>query len=184
MDSNSLSAEVAAGAQNVRRAHFDKLEKLGVPPLAIGKIGQRHQSIGIMKIRPLQDGLYQPDESGFAACLVAICDPSAFGHSGVYDIAAFRSDDPARWWCRTGLAFALGEHLLDLPDPVRVVRSPVDWLATAGHSLCILDWSDASPAWRELRSGPPLTFKDDALHQQVRKALVRSAPMPTMEIAA
>ena len=78
----------------------------------------------------------------------------------------------------------LGHELLadNVGEPVPVVRTPADWLSASGRALCLLDWSDASPAWRWLRAGPALSFTDEALRQQVRNALVRSAPMPPMEL--
>lgn len=182
MTGDSLLAEMERAAHRVRRRHFDLLKSLGVPWIAIGQIGERHHSIGLATIADVGDGLFRPCSDGFGACIVAVCDPfPELGDAGIYDLVAFRSDNPSRWWCRTGLAFALGEHLLELPDPVKVVRTPCDWLSLAGDAVCILDWSERSPAWSDLRSGPSLRFSDDALRQQVCNALVRAAPMPRME---
>lgn len=186
MKGGDLLAEMEAAAGRMRSIHFEGLKALGVPMAALGSLSARQHTVGVATIECAGGGLFQPSPDGFPACLVAVVWPEArrFGDAGLFDMVAFRSGDPRKWWLRCGSAYALGEHLLDQPDPLRVVRTPADWLAAGGNALCILDWSENSPAWSALRVGPPLLFPDDALRQQVRASLVRAAWLPQMEIAA
>lgn len=183
MNGRDLLAEMNSAQARLKKPHFDKLASLGVSMRALGGLSARQHTVGLMTIEVAADGSFTPFPDGFPACVVAVVWPEAhaFGDAGIFDLVAFKTDDPSRWWLRAGTAFALGEHLLGLPDPVSVVRTPVDWLACGGDAVCILDWSDASPIWSALRCGPPLQFNDEALCQQVRNALVRAAPMPSME---
>lgn len=168
--------------------HFEALKNLGVPPKAIGQLGaaQSGVSIAMSRIEPLSGGLYQPNDEGMAALLIAVCDePSDVLHP-ILDIIAVRSPSPARWWWRSGLAGMLGQNLIenDMGNPVKVVSTPIEWLAEAGRAVCVLDWSTNSPAWTALRHGPALTFSNDGLRQKVRNALISTTPLPDMEIAA
>lgn len=183
--SRQLFDEMAVAAAGVRNAHFDRLKALGVEPVAIGRIGETGHSIGVASIRETAGGLFELDPAGEPACLVAVRDPDCWhAASGYFDLVAFRTDRPEHWWRRTGEAFALGQHLLELPDPVPLVRSPAEWLALAGQAACLLDWSPASPAWRHLPPGPRLIIKCPLLKEQLTRCLVAAAPMPEMELAA
>ena len=69
----------------------------------------------------------------------------------IIDLIAWRSGDPARWFWRTGLGWALGTDWLTPRwgnEPVRLFATPLDWLAGAGEGMCILDGS--APEIREL----------------------------------
>lgn len=182
MTGRDLSAEMDLASSRVRRDHLDKLRGLGVPFSSLGALNAVQHTVGIARVQPLGDGLFDYSEDGLPACLVAVVENDRdLGDAGIFDLVAFASDNPGRWWWRTGAAFALGGHLLESDEPVRVVATPVEWLAYAGDALCLLDWSRRSSAWPALRAGPPLQFTNDALRQKVRNALVQAAPMPPME---
>ena len=178
-----LQKEMDLAASRMRSIHFDGLKALGVPMGTLGELSAKQHTVGMATIEVQEGGLFIPSPDGKPACIVAVVWPHAFGEAGIYDLIAFRSSDPSRWWLRTGLACALGEHLLDLPDPLPVVRTPCDWLAAGGDALCILDWSDASPVWGEMRAGPDLIFSDEALRLSVRNALVGAALPPSLKAA-
>lgn len=186
MKATNLKKEMDKAALSMRRVHFDKLVSLGVPLATLGALNARQHSVGFGCIATGKDGLFSFVEDGTPACIVAAVWPEAhaYGDHGIFDLVAFTSEEPARWWLRCGSAWGLGEHYPDFPDPLHVVRTPVDWLAAGGSALCILDWSDDSPAWCALRGAPTLKFDDDTFRQQVRNALVRAARVPPMEIAA
>ena len=186
MTGADLLAEMETAAARMRSIHFEGLKSLGVQMAVLGSLSACQHTVGMATIEDAGGGIFQPSPDGFPVCLVAVVWPEArrFGDAGLFDLVAFRSGDPRKWWLRCGSAFALGEHLLDQPDPLRVVRTPADWLAAGGNALCVLDWSENSPAWSALRVGPPLLFPDEAMRQQVRASLVRAAPLPPMEIAA
>lgn len=186
MNSLDLQVEMERAASRMRSIHFDGLKALGVPMATLGALSAKQYTVGMATVEVGVDGLFTPSPEGSPACIVAVVDPCnrVLGSSGIFDLVAFRSSDPRQWWLRTGLAFALGDYLLDLSDPVRIVRTPCDWLAAGGDAVCILDWSPSSQVWGELRSGPQLLFPDDALRQSARSALVSAAPMPPMKVAA
>jgi hypothetical protein len=57
------------------------------------------------------------------------------------DLAAFRLDDPSRWWRRLGVADVLGNVHGFTVEPKPLHATPLDWLRDAGKGLVILDWS-------------------------------------------
>lgn len=186
MTSLDLQRELERAASRMRSIHFDGLKALGVPLAKLGELSAKQYTVGMAPIEVAEDGTFTPSPEGKPACIVAAVDPHnrALGSSGIYDLVAFRSSDPRKWWLRTGNAYALGEHLLGLPDPVRLVRTPVDWLAAGGDAVCILDWSPASPVWGELRTGPTILFQDDLLSASVRSACISAALPPSMKDVA
>lgn len=186
MNTLDLQSEMERAASRMRSIHFDGLKALGVPMATLGALSAKQYTVGMATIEAGEDGTFIPSPDGVPACIVAAVDPynRPLGGSGLFDLVAFRPSDPRKWWLRTGNAYALGDHLLDLAQPVRVVRTPVEWLATGGYAVCILDWSPSSPVWGELRSGPDLLFQDDVLRQSVRSALIGAALPPAMKDAA
>lgn len=181
----NLHHEMNAAAARVRLPHLERLRALGVPYAQLGALNAEQHTVGIARIESCRNGLFDYSEEGVPACIVAVVDHwREPGDAGIFDLVAFAADNPARWWGRTGAAFALGDHLLETGDPVAVVATPVDWLACGGDALCILDWGPASPAWSALRAAPPLTFTDDGLRTKLRNALVQAAPLPPMELVA
>lgn len=187
MKSRDLQDEIFAAAHRIRLSHFSALATLGVSPQAVGRLNCSQPSIGAVRIEDMGGGLFQPSDTGEGACIVACCGPEdEWGNRPINDLIAFHIASPDRWWWRTGEASLLGEHMVvnDIGEPVPVVATPADWLALAGHAICILDWSNTSPAWPALRSGPSLSFSDGALRQKVRDALVETARLPHMDLAA
>ncbi|MCT2559243.1 hypothetical protein N0B51_09625 [Tsuneonella sp. YG55] len=185
MKGRDLLAEMEAAASRVRLPHLERLRALGVPYESLGALGRDEHTFGAGRAVLGSDGLFQPDEHGEPVVIQAVNDDLVRKHGevGLIDLIAWRTDEPARWWWRTGSAWALGFELLDGDEPVVVVATPCDWLAAAGRACCILDWSERSPAWPAMRAGPPLSFTNDTLRQRVRNALVATAPLPSMEIA-
>jgi hypothetical protein len=182
MDGRELMQEMDAASQQVRLAHLQKLRDLGCSYASLARLNAQQHTIGTARVAPLADGTFDYADDGLAACLVAVVDHwREPDDAGVVDIIAFSPDDPSRWWLRTGAAYALGAHLLDLCEPILVVATPVEWLSHAGEALCILDWSKPSPAWCALRACPPLKFADDRLRIQLRNSLIEAAPLPQME---
>ena len=186
MNGAALQAEYDAAAARMRSIHFEGLKALGVSMQALGRLSGKQPTVGMATIEVSKDGTFTPSPGGKPACIVAVVDPynRGLGSSGIFDLVAFRSSDPRKWWLRAGNAYALADYLLDFADPVRVVRTPIDWLAAGGDALCILDWSPSSPVWSALRPGPELLFYDDALRLAVKSALISAAPLPPMKVAA
>lgn len=186
MNGRELLAEMEAAASRVRLPHLERLRSLGVSYAALAALGMDEHTFGVARAELRDDGLFEPSDQGEPVVVEAVYDDlnRQLGEAGIIDLIAWRTHEPQRWWWRCGTAWALGHELLveHGGDPVPVVATPAYWLAASGRAICLLDWSDASQAWPALRHGPPLTFNDDALRQRVRNGLVRSAPMPTMEI--
>jgi hypothetical protein len=100
-------------------------------------------------------------------------------------MVAWRSGHPRLWACRTGAACALGEHWLvdaDETDELPVTATPFDWLASAGESLCVIDWSAPPAFWARLASGPRLLLPDEHLRRMLTGAIQRAALLPDMEV--
>lgn len=183
MNGCDLLREMDIAASRVRLAHLERLRSIGCPYPALAKLNAEQHTIGVAKVRAHSDGLFDYADDGLPAFIVAVVDPDRdLGDAGIFDLVAFSPDEPARWWGRTGAAFALGDHLLEMGDPVRVVATPLDWLTAEGDALCILDWSSDSPTWGALRVCPRLLFNSAVLARKVRNAMVLAAPMPTMEM--
>ena len=178
----SVLEEMDQAAAAVRLPHLERLKELGVPYAKLAELNAEQHTVGVARVTDAGGGLFGYAAEGFGACLVAAVDRWRMpDEAGVFDIIAFSPGKPERWWGRRGLAFALGDHLLDLDEPVHVVATPVQWLACGGDALVILDWSLRSPVWSALRRGPSLQFDNDELRFKVRNMLVQAAPMPPME---
>jgi hypothetical protein len=131
-------------------------------------------------------GLYEPSESGnpvmVIPVMVADWRDGLFGPICVYspvDLIAIETTQPANWAWRTGNGWALGADMIDLweGEPLPVVATPLDWLSRAGEAVCVLDWSETSPAWPLLRQMPEL-FADDFMAARLAAAIDRAAPRP------
>jgi hypothetical protein len=184
-----LSAELVAAVARVRQPHLNRLCALGVPAQAIVRLGAEQPPFGVSRIRTLEDGLFELDADGADALIIPVMqirqgDWCGFdmSHPEVVDMIALRTAEPDRWWWRVGTGWALGTEHLGCDAPLRVVATPLDWIAAAGRALCILDWSAPGWCWDLLRSELQLILPDDRLRRRLRNALVRHASMPDMEV--
>jgi hypothetical protein len=184
-----LAAEMLAAATGVRQPHLDRLCALGVPARAIARLGADRPSFGVSRIRALKDGLFELNANGADALIMPVtriqpADWCGFdmSHLEVVDLIALRTAEPDRWWWRVGTGWALGTEHLGCDAPLRVVATPLDWIAAGGHALCILDWSAPGWCWDLLRSELQLVLPDNRLRRRLRNALIRHASMPDMEV--
>lgn len=183
MNGRTLTAEMNAAFWRLRDGHYRRLEGLGCSLGALAAVGQFQTPVGVTRVETAPDGLFTPSERGLPAYVQAVAEwDGDWGIADTVDLVAWRPSEPSRWWWRCGTACALGDGLLDGDEPVRVVGSPLAWLAAGGNAMCILDWSVTSPVWNDMRSAPPLIFTDERLRQRVRNHLIRSAPMPSLEL--
>ena len=110
---------------------------------------------GVVAVETTRDGLYQPAPGGRRAFImpvygpfrppkVPIADPA---DAAPIDLLGWYSHRPGRWWRRRGVAIILGEWAVELgetyDEPVRVYRTPLDWLRAGGEGLVIVDWTEA-----------------------------------------
>lgn len=171
-----LEEEMFAASFEVRRAHIDRIVACGVPLEAIAQLGVKQPQFGIAAIREEKGSLYSPDPDGAPAVIMPV-----FDCGEVIDLIAFKSSRPANWRWRIGHGWALGADLLDGDNPVRVVRTPIEWLAEAGDAFAVLDWEAPAQCWREVQSAPPLIVADELLQHRLQRAIIASIPMPAME---
>ncbi len=145
MTSANLEAEMASAVSRVRQEHIDRMLALGVRGAAIADLGAIQPPFGISPALPERSHYYQPSD-GPAHVIMPVMDMG-----DMIDLIAWRSTNPARWFWRTGLGWALGTDWL-LPrwddGPVRLFATPLEWLANAGQGICILDWN--APEVREM----------------------------------
>lgn len=183
MNGSTLSTELWGAVSRTRQSHIDRLVALGCPGKSLAQVGARQPAFGIAAVELGKAGLFSPAESGAGVIVQPVVQwDTDWSIPDVVDLIAWQPAQPERWWWRVGTGHALGLDLLNDDLPVRIVSSPLAWLAAGGDALCILDWSQTSPVWPALRSGPCLHFTDYSLRKRVRNSLTLAAPMPPMEI--
>jgi hypothetical protein len=94
-----------------------------------------------------------PEPTGTPAFILPVwTGPAPSIYSGVenpvlIDMIAWRPDDPARWWYRTGEGDALGIDNLDLAHvegwPISLHKTPLDWLRAGCRGAVLLDHCEA-----------------------------------------
>lgn len=172
-------------------SQIEKLERLGVLT-GLALIGQNQPAVGLARIERLRGGLWQPSPGGELAMVVPVCRPKViepFENVLVetiecIDIVAFTSRAPQLWCWRTGLGWALGEHLIEEGDEaLRLVSTPLSWLRSGGEAACILDWSETSPAWRHLQQAASIRAEDPQLLHRLDVMLKRTRRGPSLAVA-
>jgi len=131
-------------------------------------------AIGQARVQ-LYDRFWEP--VGPDARLLLACHDD--GH--LIDIAAVSTKYPEQVALRTGLAWCLGDDLVQAARSsalaerratLRLVADPMEWLRSDGRAVCVLDWAQAV---RELRAlGERVTLECDAgTGEQLRARLKR-----------
>lgn len=195
MSGFELADEALAYSRAMNRIHFARLEESGIPLRTIGNLCGRQFPIGAARAAWGRDSLWEPCEDGQPCLIVPACEHRIIEIEALdgfpldtcepVDLIALRTDQPNRWAWRTGNAWAFGEELLADPtgEPVQIVGDPIGWIRSAGYAVCILDWSNSSPAWAALRHGPPLLVENEHLRRRLQRALAASIRLPDMEVA-
>lgn len=172
-----ISRDLEAACANVRQSHIDRLLALGVSPVALASLGARQLPFGALTIDVDDAGRWWPDADGFPAMVVPVRE-----RGDDIDIIAFRTDAPARWWWRIGCASMLGADLLDgtfFPgDRLRVVSTPIGWIAAGGDAVCILDWSCPDYELSPLRDRDELLCDNPMLAARLRRRLSQPRRLP------
>lgn len=167
-----LQGEMTAAAERVQQEHIDRMLSLGVPGRSIATIGATQAAFGISAAMPEPSYFYQPGD-GPAHVIMPVTE-----EGDLIDLIAWRSSNPARWFWRTGLGWALGtDYLLPRWDngPVQLHATPLDWLAAAGEGMCILDWS--APEIRELAALDAIEA-DEMIGRKLLAILSKPARLP------
>lgn len=120
------------------------------------------------------------------------------------DVLALDPRDARRWWRLTGACDVLGAGLAETaltaepPEPVQLVRRPLDWAraggAAAGH-ICVLDWNSplgerllfgaaalicADPATSDVSAAERRIAHGDVIARRQRDALPKRAPVEVL----
>lgn len=181
MNRADLEEEMWQAVRNVRTPHINRLLSLGCTASLLASLGSVQPPFGVANVTWLAGGFYEPDDEGEPAVITPVFDYARDCHSAV-DLVAWRTASPRRWAMRRGIPIALGDHLLDRGEAVRVVETPLDWLGLGGKALCVLDW-DAPPAfWSRVRGGPRLILGNAGTRAKIANACARSVIMPQMEV--
>ena len=115
-----------------------------------------HRAGGLAVARISAGGrLWMPEPTGTPAFVLPVWNgpaPSiycAVENPALIDLIAWRPDDPACWWYRTGDGNALGDDNLDLAHtegwPICFATTPLEWLRGNCHGACLLEYCEA--AW-------------------------------------
>ena len=162
MSGPNLAAEMyfAHLALDLASTAWHWLERQGVTHPARLKAG----NVGVVEIETTTEGFYQPAPGGRHAFIqpvygavrppeVPIMDPA---DPTPIDLIAWCPKAPARWWLRRGVAILLGEieavHGEVYGEPIRVYRTPLDWLRAGGAGIVILaNPADAFPYLRGIK---------------------------------
>ena len=174
MKSADLENEMTTAAGRVQQDHLNRMMALGVPGAAIATVGAHQIAFGIALVSPEPSYFYQPGD-GTLHVIMPVMEAGE-----LIDLIAWRSSNPARWFWRTGLGWALGADYLSPrwdDDPVRLFATPLDWLAGAGKGICILDWS--APEIREL-SALDAIEADEMIGRKLMAILSKPVRVPRM----
>lgn len=174
----SLDDDCARALAQTRQEHIDHLLRLGVTPEAIAGLGYYQLPFGVDRIDVDDSARWWPVEDGKAALLIPV-----YERGEMIDIVAFRSSQPARWWWRVGCGSLLGADLLNdgwHEDAVRVVSTPLDWLAVGGDAVCVLDWQCPDYELSPMRDRDELACDTPILAARLRRRLAQPRKVPNI----
>lgn len=174
-----LEREFETAVGRVRPSHLEWMRARGVEESSLAAAG----GFGVARAR-IDGGLWEPDDDGVPVVVLPARSPSGFdGAAGIlYDLAAFRPDDPKTILRRRGDAVWLGEDELELCAfwhlPPTLRADPMDWLRAGAKGIVSLDWKEAS---ERLLDFSGIECADEALAGRVRRTLsdllMRRMPM-------
>lgn len=173
-----LDDELASAGRSVSMAHFQALERLGVPRSAMCGLWRHGYGFGVAAATNAGNGLYEPGE-GQHHLILPVYDDGA-----LVDLCAFRAARPLQWLLRSGQGWALGVGRGLEPhswgDPIPLAASPLEWLQQGCEGLCVLDWD--APEVRYLSELPRLDCSSPELANHLRAALSKPARLPQISV--
>jgi len=176
-----LVADCARASSNVTTAHINRVRAAGVEPEALARLGMRQLPFGALSIGTDDANRFWPDPDGFPAMIVPV-----YERGVMIDVIAFRTAEPARWWWRIGCAAMLGYDVLNASvwpgDRLRVVTTPLGWLAAAGEAVCLLDWSLPDHELSPMCDFAGLDCDTPFLASRLRKRLSQPRRVPPISI--
>jgi hypothetical protein len=192
MKTTALAAEMRTAFAALRPSDIRELAQCGVPQILV----DHFQMVGVARIR-VQGELYEPDPSGALAVITPVlaqfpdtpesCRPDVYALIGnIVDLLAWDARVPQRWAFRVGAATWLGcippQHCD--PDPVRIWRSPLNWLRAGCNGLVIVA-RERAEAYRLLAGCSGGIIAEDGEHAaELRQALERPWPAPRVYVGS
>jgi hypothetical protein len=179
-----IFAEFTAATAAVERADFDLLVAQGVPRnwLWLGPM-----RFGVAEITASND-TYQPMVGGERAIVVPAIPRNdideVLGNVDPGDLIAFLPNDPSKWWCRTGACPFLNPVAIARAEiyrqPLRLHRSPLDWLRAGGDGAVVLD--ERAHLRLHLGGVGEIICDDLALARWIDRALKARVRLPSIRV--
>ncbi len=147
-----LDHEFAGATDNLDETWLDDLHLLRIPKRVL--FGVRHH-LGVGRITTYSDTLFQFDDVGDYAIIVAVGRPEVPHWAEIHDLVAFFPHEPNRWWMRLGVVDLLGRWNIRpwrIP-PLTIYETPLRLLQAGADGVVILDWA-CDPAGVLLDAGP------------------------------
>jgi hypothetical protein len=167
-----MHSAMERAVREVRQAHLDALRGLGVPAWAIARLGQHQPPFGVMTGTVDRNGLFLPGDGP-----ARVVQPVIIGRQ-IVDVVAWRTARPDRWNLTTGLGWLMGEgQIYTAPGvPVTLHATPLQWLASGGQGICILDWN--APELPSLRSLDAIEVAEPAIGKMLSERLAQPQRLP------
>jgi hypothetical protein len=190
MKTRDLAAEMSEALAAMTVVDVRELEGYGVSRRT------QYQMVGLVRIARITDtDLYEPDPTGVWAFVTPVRVehpatpesqlPEACARLGqLVDIVAWDPRYPHDWALRTGHAYWLGcvpAQCFD-PDPVRVWRSPLDWLCADSEGLVLLSRDPAVAYSLLMGFGGGIDVKSDIHAAELDRILRRPWPLPHISV--
>jgi hypothetical protein len=186
-----LAIEMRRAVANLTDDDRHYLVRLGIPTPVINIF----ELVGIERVQTSRE-FYEPATVGHAVYLTPVLahyaggpetpSPELFACRGnLIDIVAWDHRAPEQWALRAGAAAWLGciSPQCCEPDPVRIWRSPLDWLRNGLSGLVILA-RERAEVYRLLSGCRGGIIADDWQHaRELREILARPWPAPTVRAA-
>ena len=134
-----LDHEFALTTDGVTPLLVERLRRWCIPSKVV--YGPRHL-IGVGHIITHDCGLFEFHDDGNLAIIMAEGKPEGPGWLEIYDLIAFKLDDPSRWWLRRAAVDLLGAYNVTpwKLGTTTIHETPLSWLQAAATGICILDW--------------------------------------------
>ena len=139
MTARDLYTELEMTQRPLGTASFTRFRELGIPD---GVLFGDRPLVGVARIVPHSCGLFEFNDEGEPAIIVAEGEPETPGWGEVDDLIAFKTADPGSWWLRRGAVDLLGAYNITSwrLDSLRIYETPLSWLQAGAKGICILDW--------------------------------------------
>jgi hypothetical protein len=170
-----LDHEFALTTDGLDHAWIKSFQELGIPKRVL--FGPRYH-LGVGRIVTHSSGLFEFHVDGDPAIIVAEGEPEWPGWLELYDLIAFKLDDPSRWWLRRGAVDLLGSYNMTpwKLGTTTIHETPLSWLQAGATGICIFDWG-FDPLSALLPAGD-LVAETPALKARLERRITEAALEP------